>query len=160
MQWFLFSTILQGILILLLLYSNIALLVYHPPVSSRPLDTALIHAPVRFFFILPFSLLFPLCLLCVIFTSPHFRTVRGLLTPPICSVTLGFVHTPTVPGSDPSYKGWHVWPAFGVVVGTNIVGLIVVLLRRDIVWTVAATWICASIWSLRPKPAPVFVRPS
>ncbi|KXN89778.1 hypothetical protein AN958_05318 [Leucoagaricus sp. SymC.cos] len=135
MQWFLVSTILQGILLLLLLYSNIALLVYHPPVSSRPFDTALIHAPLRFFFILPFSLLFPLCLF----------------------ITLGFVHEPNLSGSDPSYKAWHVWPVFGVVLGTNLVGLIVVILRRDIVWTIAATWICISIWSLRPKPAPVYV---
>jgi hypothetical protein len=65
MEWFLFGTILQGILILLLLYSTVALLVYHPPASSRPFDTALIHAPLRFFFVLPFSLLFPLNLLYV-----------------------------------------------------------------------------------------------
>ncbi|KAF5348795.1 hypothetical protein D9756_009786 [Leucocoprinus leucothites] len=135
MQWFFVSTILQGVLLLLLLYSNIALLVYHPPVSSRPFDTALIHAPLRFFFILPFMLLFPLNLF----------------------ITLGFVHNPYIPGSDISYSGWHIWPVFGVVLGTNLVGLIVVILRRDIVWTVAATWICVSIWTLRPKPAPVYI---
>ncbi|KAF9450805.1 hypothetical protein P691DRAFT_725352 [Macrolepiota fuliginosa MF-IS2] len=135
MEWFLVATILQGVMLILLLYSNIALLVYHPPDPSRPFDTALIHAPLRFFFILPFSLLFPLCLF----------------------ITLGFVHNPAVsPGSDPDFSGWHVWPTFGVVLGTNIVGLIVVLLRRDIVWTVAATWICISIWSLRPKPVPIY----
>ena len=67
MQWFLVATILQGLLILLLLYSNIALLIYHPPDSSRPLDTALIHAPLRFFLILPLSILFPLCLLLVFY---------------------------------------------------------------------------------------------
>ena len=67
MQWFLFATILQGLLLVILLYSNIALLIYHPPVSSRPLDTALIHAPLRFFLILPLSILFPLCLLSVLF---------------------------------------------------------------------------------------------
>ena len=67
MKWFLFATILQGLLLLLLLYSNIALLIYHPPDSSRPLDTALIHAPLRFFLILPLSILFPLCLLSVYF---------------------------------------------------------------------------------------------
>lgn len=65
MRWFLFATILQGLLLLLLLYSNIALLIYHPPAASRPLDTALIHAPLRFFLILPLSILFPLCLLLV-----------------------------------------------------------------------------------------------
>lgn len=66
MQWFLFATILQGLLLILLLYSNIALLIYHPPDNSRPLDTALIHAPLRFFLILPLSILFPLCLLLVL----------------------------------------------------------------------------------------------
>jgi hypothetical protein len=67
MQWFLVATILQGLLLILLLYTNIALLIYHPPDSSRPLDTALIHAPLRFFLILPLSILFPLCLLLVNF---------------------------------------------------------------------------------------------
>ncbi|EKM75927.1 hypothetical protein AGABI1DRAFT_131825 [Agaricus bisporus var. burnettii JB137-S8] len=132
MEWFLIGTILQGILILLLLYSNMALLIYHPPVSSRPFDTALIHAPLRFFFVLPFSLLFPLNLF----------------------ITLGFVHTPISDGA--SYTPWHVWPIFGVVLGTNLVGLLVVILRRDIVWTIAATWICVSIWSERPKPTPIY----
>jgi hypothetical protein len=63
MEWFLISTVLQGIILLLLFYSNVALLIYHAPVSSRPLDTALIHAPLRFFLVLPFSILFPLSLL-------------------------------------------------------------------------------------------------
>ncbi|KAL9709364.1 hypothetical protein Ac2012v2_007720 [Leucoagaricus gongylophorus] len=133
MQWFLVSTILQGLLVLFLLYSNVALLVYHPPVSSRPFDTALIHAPLRFFFVLPFMLLFPLNLF----------------------ITLGFIRDPSVP--DTSYDTWHLWPVFGVFLGTNLIGLAVVILRRDIVWTAAATWICISIWSLRPKPAPIYV---
>lgn len=63
MQWFLISTVLQGLIILALFYSNMALLVYHPPVGW--LDTALIHAPMRFFFVLPFAIIMPLCLLWV-----------------------------------------------------------------------------------------------
>ncbi len=39
---------------------------------------------------------------------------------------------------------------------TNL-GLAVVVFRRDIVWCISASWICASIWSLKPKPFPVFV---
>lgn len=74
----------------------------------------------------------------------------------ISSITLGFVHTPISDGA--SYTPWHVWPVFGVVLGTNLVGLLVVILRRDIVWTIAATWICVSIWSERPKPTPIYVR--
>ena len=46
---------------------------------------------------------------------------------------------------------------FGVVLGTNLVGLAVVIIRGDIVWCVAATWIAVSIWSATPKPAPVNV---
>jgi hypothetical protein len=65
LQFFLIATILQGLLLLLLIYSNIALLVYHPPTHERPVDTALIHAPLRFFLVLPLSILFPLCLLYV-----------------------------------------------------------------------------------------------
>jgi len=65
LQWFLVCTILQGILLLLLVYSNIVLLIYHPPTSSRPIDTALIHAPLRFFLLLPLAVLFPYCLLYV-----------------------------------------------------------------------------------------------
>jgi len=63
LQFFLASTILLGILVLLLAYSNIALLVYHTPLISHPLDMALIHAPLRLFLILPLSLIFPYSLL-------------------------------------------------------------------------------------------------
>jgi hypothetical protein len=62
---FLTSTILLGILTLLLMYSNVVLIVYHIPTWHRPLDLAFIHAPVRLFFILVLSLLFPYSLLCV-----------------------------------------------------------------------------------------------
>lgn len=65
LRFFLVSTILLGVLVLLLVYSNIALLIYHAPTSSRPLDIALIHAPLRFFLILPLSLMFPYSLLLV-----------------------------------------------------------------------------------------------
>lgn len=67
---FLVSTILLGIIVLLLVYSNIALLVYHSPTYSRPFDMALVHAPLRFFMILPLSLMFPYSLLYV-FPSRH-----------------------------------------------------------------------------------------
>ena len=66
--------------------------------------------------------------------------------------------TPTVPGEPIDYSKWHAWTGFGVVLGTNLLGLIVVLLRRDIVCCIAATWVCVSIWSYRPKPSPVYVR--
>ena len=152
MQWFLVSTVLQGFLVLFLLYSNVALLVYHPPVSSKPFDTALIHAPLRFFFILPFMLLFPLNLLYVLLDL--FLNIGS--DSEFSSITLGYIHNRSIP--DTNYDTWHIWPVFGVFLGTNLIGLAVVILRRDVVWTVAATWICISIWSLRPKPTPIYVR--
>lgn len=66
---FLVSTVLLGIIVLLLVYSNIALLVYHAPTYSRPFDMGLIHAPLRFFMILPLSLMFPYSLLSVVCRS-------------------------------------------------------------------------------------------
>jgi hypothetical protein len=47
--------------------------------------------------------------------------------------------------------------SFAVVLGTNLLGLAVVIIRGDIVWCVAATWVAVSIWSAPPKPAPVNV---
>ncbi|OAX38340.1 hypothetical protein K503DRAFT_166279 [Rhizopogon vinicolor AM-OR11-026] len=131
LEFFLISTILLGLLVLCLLYSNIALLMYHPPTSSHPLDMALIHAPLRFFLILPLSLLFPYSLF----------------------ITLGLFYSP----GHPEHYTNFAWPGFGVAFGANILGLVVILMRCDIVWAVAATWICTSIWSARPKPAPVYI---
>ncbi|KAK7460908.1 hypothetical protein VKT23_008836 [Stygiomarasmius scandens] len=132
-EWFLAATVLQGILLLLLLYSNIVLLIYHKPTSERPFDTMLIHAPLRFFLVLEIAMMFPL----------------GLF------IKLGLTDGIPVGGAPTEYA--NPWPGFGVVLGTNLVGLLVVATRRDIVWCVAATWICVSIWSMKPKPAPVFI---
>ena len=64
MQWFLVSTILLGILLLVLLYCNVVILIYHrPEVKKRPLDVAFIHAPLRFFLVLPLQVMFPYSLL-------------------------------------------------------------------------------------------------
>ena len=144
---FLLSTILLGIILLLLVYSNIALLVYHPPTYSRPFDMALIHAPLRFFMILPLSLLFPYSLLYVL-ASPR----ASRLT--FCSITLGLSYDP----SHPEDYDRHPWPGFAVTMAVNLVSLVVILFRRDVIWAIAATWICISIWTAAPKPAPVFVR--
>jgi hypothetical protein len=134
LEWFLVATVLQGLLLLFLLYSNIALLIYHPPTSQRPLDTALIHAPVRFFLALPLNILFPYCLF----------------------VTLGLYFRPTWPDTGPiHYSSWHVWSGFGVVISTNLLALLVIVIRQDIVWCIAATWLCISLWAETPKPAPI-----
>ncbi|KAF9463281.1 hypothetical protein BDZ94DRAFT_1259567 [Collybia nuda] len=135
LQFFLISAVLQGLLIICLLYSNIALLVYHSPTNDRPIDTALIHAPLRFFLVLPLNILFPLCLF----------------------ITLGLAYHPTPGGQPTDYSKWHAWAGFAVIMATNLVGLVVIALRRDIVWCIAATWICVSIWTDGVKPAPVYI---
>ena len=64
MQWFLASTILLGILLLILIYCNVVILIYHrPEMKKRPLDVAFIHAPLRFFLVLPLQVMFPYSLL-------------------------------------------------------------------------------------------------
>jgi len=127
LKLFLVATIFQGIILLLLIYANVVLLIYHKPASSRPLDTALIHAPMRFFLILPLSVLFPISLF----------------------ITLNLSY---VPGT-PEYN-MHALPGFLVTLGTNLVGLAIVIFHRDIVWCIAATWVCVGIWTaaggLRP----------
>ncbi|KAF9485692.1 hypothetical protein BDN70DRAFT_871014 [Pholiota conissans] len=136
MRWFLLATILQGLILLLLLFSNVALFIYHPPEHARPLGIAFVHAPLRFFLVLPFSILFELSLF----------------------VALGLSYEPTSPGAPPrDYSSWHAMAGFGVVLGTNLASLIVVVSRSDLVWCAAATWIAVSIWSASPKPAPVYI---
>jgi len=84
---------------------------------------------------LPLNILFPLCLF----------------------VTLGLAFHPTPHGFPQHYSSWHAMSGFGVLLGTNLVGLAVIIIRGDIVWCVAATWIAVSIWTAEPKPAPVFI---
>ncbi|KAL1721513.1 hypothetical protein EV715DRAFT_248948 [Schizophyllum commune] len=128
---FIAATVFQGLLILLLLYSNINLLVYHAPTTRRPLDIALIHAPVRFFLVWPLMLMFAESLFLAL----------GMYKP---SAPYGW--------PQPELPARYIWPAFGVVVGTNVIGLLVVVLRRDIVWAVASTWLCVSLWAEPGKP--------
>lgn len=65
-QWFLASTILLGVLVVVLIYPNLAILITHPPeLGKRPFDVAFIHAPLRFFLVLPLTVMFPYSLLYV-----------------------------------------------------------------------------------------------
>lgn len=130
MRFFLASTILLGILVVLLAYSNVVLLVYHTPTTDRPIDMMLIHAPLRFFFVLPLSLMFPYSLF----------------------ITLGLTYSP----GHPEHYDRYAWPGFAVVFSANLLGLAVIAIGRDITWAVAATWICISEWTARPKPMPVY----
>ena len=73
------------------------------------------------------------------------------------SVTLHLKYHPTPPNTPPDNTDWHEMAGFGVLVGTNLLGLVVIIARRDIVWCVAATWIVTSLWTAMPKPAVIFV---
>jgi len=128
LEYFIVATIFQGLLVLFLLYANIVLLVYHPPTSSRPFDTGLIHAPIRCFLILPLSVLFPYSLFLALGLYKH----RG-------------------------HSSDYAMDGLITVLTTNLLGLVVIVLRRDIVWCVAATWICVSLWTQKPKPAAVYI---
>jgi len=132
MQWFLVSTILLGTLLLILIYCNVVILIYHPPeIKTRPLDVAFIHAPLRFFLVLPLQVMFPYSLF----------------------VELGYTWEP----GKPNQYANHQWAGFGVILLVNLIGLIVIVVRKDIVWCIAAVWIDVAIWLAKPKPSPVFI---
>jgi hypothetical protein len=82
--------------------------------------------------------------------------LQHLLTRIFSSVTLGLTFQPSPEGPQ-NYSSWHAMTSFAVVLGTNLLGLAVVIIRGDIVWCVAATWVAVSIWTATPKPAPVNV---
>ncbi|CAK5273860.1 unnamed protein product [Mycena citricolor] len=117
-EWFILATVFQGILLILLLYSNIALLTYHAPTTQRPFDMALIHAPLRFFFVVQFALMLPLNLLCVKLYFPRSYSLTQ------SSIALGLTYIPLYDGTPANYND-HQWPAFGVVLGTNIITVLI-----------------------------------
>jgi len=131
LQGFVASSVLLGVLTLALLYANIVLIIYHAPTFARPLDIAFIHAPARFMFILTAGLLFPY------------------------SLFIALDH-----GQDPAHRDNYTdyqWEGFAAMMAVNLVGLVTVATRRDIVWTVGATWVDVAIWMSDYKPAPVFI---
>lgn len=131
LQAFFVSTVLLGILLVLLIYANLNLLIYHSPTWSRPIDIILIHAPARAFMLWPLMIMFPYSLF----------------------VTLGWTFSP----GEPQHYSPHQWAGFGVVLGVNILGLLVVIVRQDIVWCLSASWLSASLWSRTPKPMPIWL---
>lgn len=74
-------------------------------------------------------------------------------------MAIGLTYTPVGPGEPPrSYGSWHALAGFGVLLGTNLASLLVIVTRGDLVWCAAATWVTVSVWTAQPKPAPVYVR--
>jgi len=128
---FIASTVLLGILSLLLIYSNVVLIVYHVPTWHRPFDIAFIHAPVRLFLILPLAILFPYSLF----------------------VTLGHTWDPAHPDNIDRQQ----WEGFAYLLTVNILGALIIVLRHDWVWCIGATWVCISIWLKEPKPTSIYI---
>lgn len=51
----------------------------------------------------------------------------------------------------------YAWEGFGIFFLLNVLGAIFIAMRRDIIWSVSAAWLAASVWKETPKSAPVSV---
>lgn len=71
------------------------------------------------------------------------------------SIALGHWWSP----GEPQRYAQHQWEGFGVVLATNLIGLLIIIFRRDVVWCAGATWLCAATFTQRPKPFSIYVRP-
>ncbi|KIJ25295.1 hypothetical protein M422DRAFT_72208 [Sphaerobolus stellatus SS14] len=130
LQWWISSTILLSLLTAVLLYSNVLLLIYHPPSRERPLDTLFIHAPMRLFLLLSATLLLPMSIF--IMTGKTWDPIHA----------------------DHRYSDYQ-WEGLAVILITNAVGWIIVILCRDIFWCIGAMWINICILAEQPKSFPV-----
>ncbi|KAI9513454.1 hypothetical protein F5148DRAFT_971847 [Russula earlei] len=146
---FLASTVLLGILSILLMYSNVVLIVYHVPSWHRPLDiglhpctcpTLLNPATVN-----PISIFSFVCY-CRVCTGT--RTQSSYF-----SVTIGHTWDP----AHPDNIGRYQWEGFAYILAVNFVGAIIIAVRSDWVWCIGATWVCISMWLKKPKPVPIYV---
>ncbi|KAG8950112.1 hypothetical protein FRC04_007966 [Tulasnella sp. 424] len=124
------STILLGVLTLFILWINFTL-IWHPPTASRPADFIAIHLPIR------------LWLIILLLSS----------LPQSIFITLDWVFSPDHPEVDYDNRSWQ---ALAFILGTNALGLIWVLMKRDLVWTVGGVWVMVALMSKRPKGVPVF----
>jgi len=129
LELWLVSTIILGALIATLIYANLVLLIYHAPISSRPLDTLFIHAPTRMLLLLPLNILFWQSLF----------------------ITLGMYWE----YNQPTHYSDYAWEGFIVVLLSNLLALAATIFRGDIVWSLGTAWLDAAIWTARPKSGPV-----
>jgi hypothetical protein len=130
LQSFIASTVFLSLNLLLLIWINLTLLT-HPPTSTRPIDTLAIHIPLRLFLVITLLVDLPQSLF----------------------ITLGW----TYPLEHPNRYANYQWEAFGVIMGTNLLGLIIVILNTDVVWAAGGVWCMLAEIARRPKPAPVFI---
>ncbi|TFK53068.1 hypothetical protein OE88DRAFT_1677813 [Heliocybe sulcata] len=133
MQQFLISTIFLGALLMLLLYANMVLSIYHLPATwkERPMDLVFIHAPLKMFLILVMNI--------------------GI------EVSVFIMLHLTYPPSQPNEAMKHVFPSLLVILSTNILSLLVIVWRQDFVWCVGAVWIDVSIWVAKWRGVGVWI---
>ncbi|CAE6402710.1 unnamed protein product [Rhizoctonia solani] len=130
-QLFVPSTIVLGIVALLLGWMAFSLIWYTPggPLT-RPFDNLFIHSPLKLWFLITLTLDFPLSLF----------------------IALGWNY----PYTRPDMYARKQWEAFAFIVSMHTVGVLWVFFRQDLTITIGGLWIVLSIMLQRPKAAPVF----
>lgn len=132
MKWFIVSLVATSLVLALLIWVHITLYLY-PAASSRPLDIAFIHAPLRLLLVLTFLQDLPQVLFIVL--GWHYNLVK----------------------EEQEYDK-YAWQAVAFIVSFNLAALVEVAWRLDFVWTVGATWLLIGQLVQKPKAASVFVR--
>ncbi|EMD37014.1 hypothetical protein CERSUDRAFT_114912 [Gelatoporia subvermispora B] len=128
LQSFVPAAALQGTLLVALVFALGAGWVSGP--GSWP-ARLFVHAPIRAFFFAPLYIGFPYCLF----------------------VALGWTWSP----GEPQHFRNHAYAGAAVVLGVNILALVVIVWRHDLVGCVCASWLCAALWSVDPKAAEVWI---
>ena len=131
LKWFTVSLVLTSISLALLIWIHVSLF-WHPTASTRPLDTAFIHAPLRLLLVVTLLQDFPQALFIVL--GWHFNLAK-----------------------DENHYDKYAWQAVAFIAGFNAVGLLNVGWRLDIVWAVGAIWLLLGQLIQRPKAVQVFV---
>ncbi|CAE7096156.1 unnamed protein product [Rhizoctonia solani] len=131
LQLFIPSTIVLGIVALLLGWIAVSLFWYTPggPLT-RPFDNLFIHSPLKLWFLITITLDFPLSLF----------------------IALGWNY----PYNRPDMYARKQWEAFAFIVSMHALGVLWVFFRQDLIVTIGGLWIVLSIMLRRPKAAPVF----
>ena len=131
LKWFTTSLILTSLSLALLIWLHISLS-WYPITSARPLDTAFIHAPLRLLLAVTFLQDFPQVLFIVL--GWHFNLVK-----------------------EEEHYNKYAWQAVAFIVAFNLVGLVNVGWRLDVIWTVGAVWLLIGQMIQTPKAVQVFV---
>ncbi|KAG8868778.1 hypothetical protein FRB97_001934 [Tulasnella sp. 331] len=124
------AAVVLGVLVLFVMWINVSLL-WYPTHANHPLDTLFIHVPMRLFL-----LLFLLSVL-----------------PQNIFIALDWVYSPDHPERDYDNRSTE---GFITVIIVHILGLVWVLVRRDLFWTVGGVYVCFATMGKRPKPTMIY----